>query len=149
LKDSGLMYGNPFLAVAALVNAGLVERPPTHAYLQHSEWRKVAMHSLEAAGLAASDEFAALAALKAMEAQIFRSAATSASRVLTPDSHGGEWVDVHPEDRQTYLRRLLHTGSPPEQALARMILDQSAHGRQPLYKLWARLRALGRLLRRR
>jgi hypothetical protein len=70
------MYGNPFLAMAGLVNAGMVERPPTHAYLQHPEWRKVALHSLDTAGVAASDEFAALAALKAMEAQLFSSGAS-------------------------------------------------------------------------
>jgi len=106
------------------------------------------MHSLETAGVATYDEFAALAALKAMEAQLFPSAATSPCPVrVTPDRHGGKWVDVQPEDRKTYLQRLLHTGSPPEQKLARMLLDQSAHERQPLYRLWARLRALGRLLR--
>lgn len=60
LKNSGLMYGNPFLAVAALVNAGIVERPPTHAYLQHPEWRKVSIHVLETAGVPVRDDFAAL-----------------------------------------------------------------------------------------
>jgi hypothetical protein len=148
LKDSGLMHGNPFVAMAALVRAGLVERPPTHAYLQHSEWRKVAIHSLETAGLATNDEFAALATLKAMEAQLFPSAVTSPSPVrVTHDRHEREWVDVQPADRKTYLQRLLDTGSPPEQKRARMLLDQSAHERQPFYRLWARLRALGRLLR--
>ena len=73
LKNSGLMYGNPFLAMAALVNGGMVDRPPTHAYLQHPEWRKVSMHVLDRAGVAAPDEFAALEALKTMEARIFSS----------------------------------------------------------------------------
>lgn len=66
------MYGNPFVAIAALVNAGVVERPAVHAYLQHQEWRKAAMHVLDMANLNISDDFAALEALKEVEASLMR-----------------------------------------------------------------------------
>jgi hypothetical protein len=72
LENSGLMYGNPFLAIATLVKAGFIDRPPVHAYFQHPEWRKVCMHVLDTAGVSAPDEFAALEAIKAMEAVLLQ-----------------------------------------------------------------------------
>lgn len=71
LMKSGLMYGNPFVAMASLVRAGVVNRPSVHAYLQHPEWRKVSMHVLDIAGATVPDEFAALEALKAVEVSLF------------------------------------------------------------------------------
>jgi len=72
LENSGLMYGSPFLAIAALAKAGIIDRPPAHAYFQHSEWRKACMHVLDTAGVSVPDEFAALEAIKAMEAALFQ-----------------------------------------------------------------------------
>ncbi len=71
LQQSGLMFGNPFVAMAALVNAGIIDRPPVHAYLQHAEWRKASMHVLDMGGVEAADDFAALAAMKELEADLF------------------------------------------------------------------------------
>ena len=68
------MYGNPFVAIAALAKSAVVDRPPVHAYFQHPEWRKVCIHVLDTAGVIAPDEFTALEAIKAMEAVLFRDA---------------------------------------------------------------------------
>ncbi len=65
------MFDNPFVAMAALANAGLIDRPPVHAYEQHPEWRKVSMHALDMGGVEAADDFTALEALRAVEKPLF------------------------------------------------------------------------------
>ena len=77
VMDSGLMEKTPMLAVAYLVKAGQAQRPPAHAYLQHPEWRKVWMHLMDVAGIEVSDEFAALSAMKPIEAAFMEEAGVS------------------------------------------------------------------------
>ena len=59
------------MAVAALARVGIAQRPPVHLYLQHPEWRKIWIHTLETLQVNVSDEFQALAAMKDIEARLF------------------------------------------------------------------------------
>ena len=83
VMESDLMEKTPMLAVAHLVKAGHARRPPLHAYLLHPEWMKIWMHSLDSAGIevsvkfAASDTFAALSAMKSIEAGFMKAAGVS------------------------------------------------------------------------
>lgn len=70
--QADLMQKTPMLAMAHLVALKHAHRPPVHAYLQHSEWRKVWMHLLETSGIDVVDEFSAMAAMKPMEAAFMR-----------------------------------------------------------------------------
>lgn len=70
VRKAGLGTKNPILALAYLVRSGQAERPPAHAYLQHPEWKKVWMHSLDQAGIGATDDFAALAAIREIEQEM-------------------------------------------------------------------------------
>jgi hypothetical protein len=76
LKELGLIYKNPLVGLAALVAHGRAIKPPVHAYLQHSEWKKVWMHMLDGSGLPVRDEFAALEAIRQVEPSFFSKVAT-------------------------------------------------------------------------
>jgi len=78
INSSGLAQKTPLMAIAILASSGIAERPPVHFYLQHPEWRKIWIHTLETLQMNVSDEFQALAAMKEIEAQFFDRAADSA-----------------------------------------------------------------------
>jgi len=59
------------MTVAVLARSGIAQRPPVYVYLQHPEWRKIWMHTLETLQLNVSDEFQALAAMKEIEERMF------------------------------------------------------------------------------
>lgn len=67
MRSMGLQAKNPILALSYLIRSGLAERPAPHAYLQHPQWKKIWMHSLDNAGIHPGDDFAALAAIRELE----------------------------------------------------------------------------------
>lgn len=80
LFETGLVKQTPMLAMAHLIVLGRANRLPLHAYLQHSEWRKVWMHMLDMSNIEVSDEFAALKAMKPIEEEFIRRAQQSQMR---------------------------------------------------------------------
>lgn len=77
VTEAGVREKNPVFALAILVQAGHADRPPAHAYLQHPEWRKIWMHTLEGLGIEVSDEFSALAAIKQLDDRLFEQLANA------------------------------------------------------------------------
>ena len=73
VRQAGLKQKNPVLAIPFLVKAGLIERPPAHAYLQHPEWRKVWFHLLDPSGIQVRDEVQAVGKIKELESEFFES----------------------------------------------------------------------------
>ena len=71
IKQLHLTGASPMLALVEFVRIGHATRPAPHAYLQHPEWKKVWMHTLDMTGTSVPDEFAALEVIKQLEASLF------------------------------------------------------------------------------
>jgi hypothetical protein len=69
LASTGTAHKTPILLLSVLVSKGVARRPATHVYLEHEQWRRIWLHTLDSAGIRPADQFAALAAIRGIEEQ--------------------------------------------------------------------------------
>lgn len=120
VRENQLHDRTPMLAFAHLVAAGRADRPSLHAYLQHSEWRKIWHHLLEQAGLQPSDEFEAVRMMEPLEKEFMSRG--QPSRQSEPEPKSGYTSEPRVE-LDSGLRRMMDEYGIPEKYIQRKYLS--------------------------
>lgn len=83
LARSGLTEKSPILGLAVLTASSIAECPAPYAYLQHAEWRKIWLHTLDALDVNVADELQALDAMKRIQEETLAQVRQSRSSKIT------------------------------------------------------------------